>query len=113
LLEGGDSFSQRRWRKHHVDGHAQFRFKPGGPILCAGLEDVHVARHRACMREQCPTLIRQHRQASAAIEQLHPELPFQIRQGLAHHGLRAPQVAASRRETFLIRYGDENAELIE
>jgi hypothetical protein len=58
-------------------------------------------------------LIRQNRQAGAAIEQLHPELPFQIRQGLAHHGLRAPQTPTSRRETLLIRYRDEGAELIE
>src|SRR5882757_4944051 len=63
--------------------------------------------------EQRSTLIRQHRKAGAAIEQLHPELSLQIRQGLADHGLRATQAAARCRETSFIRSNDENAELIE
>ena len=67
MLEGGDSSSKRRRRKHRIHGHAQFRFKTAGQFLCAGLEDVHVARHRACIGEQCATLIRQDRQAGGAI----------------------------------------------
>ena len=62
---------------------------------------------------QCATLIGQDRKAGAAIEQLHPELPFQIGQGLAHHGLGTTQASAGRRETPLIRGCDERAQLIQ
>ena len=33
LLEGGDSSSKRSGRKHHIDGHAQFRFKSAGRVV--------------------------------------------------------------------------------
>jgi hypothetical protein len=58
-------------------------------------------------------MIGQRRKSSAAIEELHPELPFQIRQSLADHGLRTVQAAARGRETSFIRRGDKGAELIE
>jgi hypothetical protein len=58
------------------------------------------------------TLIGQERKAAAAIEQRQPELPFEVRQGLADSGLRTPQ-AAARRETSFIRRSNKGAELIE
>jgi len=112
-LEGGDSRGERRGRKHDINGHAQFRFKAASQALCPSLEQIDIARHRARRGEQCATLVGEDRQAGTAIEQLHSELPFQIRQGLADHRLRAPQAATSRRETFLIRRSDEGAELIQ
>jgi hypothetical protein len=58
-------------------------------------------------------VIRQHRKASAAIEELHTELPFQISQGLAYYGLGTSQSTAGRREASFIRGSYEGAELIE
>ncbi len=113
LLEGRHGSGERRQRIYNVDGDAQFRFKPTGQALRPRLEEVYVARHRACIGEQRAALIGQHRNTSAAIEELHTELPFQIREGLAHYGLGTPQAAPGRREAAFIRRGDEGAELVE
>ena len=50
---------------------------------------------------------------TAAIEQFHPDLPLQIRQGLAYHGLSPFQAAAGGRETAFLRGCDECAQLVQ
>jgi len=45
----------------------------------------------SCIARSAAALICQQREASAAIEELHAELPFQIRERLADDGLGAPQ----------------------
>jgi hypothetical protein len=52
-------------------------------------------------------LIRQYWNATAAIEELYADLPFQIGQRLAHHGLGASELPAGRREAALLRCRDE------
>jgi hypothetical protein len=113
LAERGHGGSEGRERKYNVHSYAQFRLKPTRHTFRPGLEEIYVARHSACIDEQCATLIGQHRKSSAAIEELHPKLPFQIRQRLAHHGLSPPQTAAGRREATFLGGSDEGAELVE
>jgi hypothetical protein len=69
--EGGHGAGDRDDRKHDVGDQAQFRLKAASQALGPRLEEIYVARYRACIGEQCPTLICQQRQASAAIEELH------------------------------------------
>jgi hypothetical protein len=61
---------------HDIYGHAQFRLNLTGQALRARIEEVYVARHRACISEQRATLVGQHRITTAAIEQPGPELPL-------------------------------------
>jgi hypothetical protein len=113
FLEGGHGGGQSRDWEHDIHGHAQFRFEPTGQTLCAGLEEIDVARHHARIGKQRATLIGQHWKAGAAIEKLHTELSFQIPQRLAYHGLRTPQAPAGGRETAFIRCRNEGANLIQ
>jgi len=48
---------------------------PPARLFARALKEVYVARHRACIGEQRAALIGQHRNTSAAIEELHTELP--------------------------------------
>src|SRR5580698_9672123 len=50
---------------------------------------------------------------SASIKEFHTQLTLEIRQGLAHHRLRAAQTAAGRRETPLVCGRDEGAQLVQ
>ena len=86
-LEGSHGAEEWLAGKHAVDHDAQFRFELSSQALCPGLEEVHVGRDRACVGEKRAALLGQHRKASAAIEEFHAELSFQIRQGLAHDRL--------------------------
>jgi hypothetical protein len=58
-------------------------------------------------------LIRQHRQAAAAIEELHAELSLQIRERLADDGLSTPQASPGGGETSFVGRSNEGVELIE
>jgi hypothetical protein len=113
LLEIGHCGCENSIREHHIDGHAQLRFKAAGKTLRPRLKEIDVACHSACIGEKRATLIRQHRQMAAAIEQLHTELSLEICHRLTHHGLSAAQAAAGGRKTALIRGRDECAQLIQ
>src|SRR5260370_42572222 len=88
-------------------------FKARAKGMARGLEDVYVARYRACIDKKCAALICQQRETSASIEELHAELSFQIRERLADNGLGTPQAAPGRREAAFVRGRDEGTQLIQ
>jgi hypothetical protein len=81
--------------EYDIHGDAHLRLKPTGQAFRTRLEKIDVTRDRACIGKQCATMIGQHRKAAAAIEELHTDLPFQVRERLANDGLRALEVSAS------------------
>src|SRR5882762_8039593 len=70
---------------------------------------VNLTRHCARAREKRVALIGQRRTTTAALEELYADLPFQIGQRLAHHGLGASQAPASRREVAFLRHRNKGA----
>ena len=91
----------------------QLRLETAGESFSARLEKFYAADRSPCLGEQLPTLAGQHRKATTAIEQADSDLTFQIRQGLAYHGLSPFQAAAGGRETAFVRGCDERAELVQ
>ena len=100
-------------RIHHVDGDRELRLEPFAHRASARFEPVDRVRDRARVDEEAPAFVRELRIALGPIEQLHAELRFQVRERLAHHGLRAPQLASGGRKAALVHGRDERPQLIE
>src|SRR5215471_2216761 len=100
-------------RIHHIDHDRELGLEPLAHRPRPRLEAVDRLRDRACVDEQAATLVREPRITRRAIEELHAELRFEVRECLAHDGLRAAELAARGGEAAFVHGRDERAELVE
>ena len=94
-----------------VDDDRQFGFKAISQLFGLRLEQVHVVDDGTRPDDQGPAMFGRHWLQTAAVEQRHADLSFQIGQRLADDGLRPPQTPASG-EASCFDGGEEGAELI-
>jgi hypothetical protein len=104
---------ERLHRVHHIHRNRELGLETLTHRAGTGFELIDVARYGTRVRKEAPPFIGEARIASGAIEETYAKLRFQIRERLAHHRLRAAQLAARSREAALVHRGDEGSQLVQ
>jgi hypothetical protein len=82
-------------------------------MVLARLEAVHAVGDRPGIVQQCLSMVGKLRVAAATVEEIDAQLHFQIRQGLAHHGLCPAQLAPGGGKAPFLGGGNKRSQLAE
>jgi hypothetical protein len=104
---------QAGW-KHHIDRHRQLGFEPLVVAAHPRHHRVDIVGHRPRAGEHRPARIGQLRLARAlAVEQRHPQLPFEVGDAIADHRDRPPHAPRRPIETAFIDNRQKDANLVD